>query len=600
MTMWRALFQEVVAHRWRCTSWCGAVLVLGISSALLAFLVGPLLRVIFGGESLSWSPLLHATWGPPPDLDQVRSYLPWLIGGVALIKALSFYCERVTRGMIVRQTGRSLRIHLMRWALALSEDQRRALGQDEVRARLTVDVERVERWLESGGAALIRDGLQVILLAMSAIMVSGWAGVIIMSVYPVLILPIIWASRRLKRAARQEISSAHQLGRWAAYVEAHLSRAQAQNQGDTLMDALTQQHGNLERAQSRLAHLQGVAPSFTELSVSWVIAGSLAGFILGLESGWWSAEELMSLFVCILMLYAPVKSLGRAQQQWVTGRVALERVLVSTTSSASQRRSQTTQALKLNCFQPVRGETLQGQPLSAQIVRGELVALVGANGAGKSSVVMAIAGLVPAQGELWVQGEGGEWCLAKSQDEKSDESDERRDEERWRRYDINHINWAAQPPKIFAHELQALCHRSKTDPHSITADLLRGLSLDLDALRIPQSDSASEREPPEVSYWDWFQELSSGERQRLALVTALTQPADIILLDEPEAHLDDQGMRVLVSTLRELSAERIVIIATHSEALLTSCDQVIRLRRDGMTSDAEQRTDADQNVETIS
>ena len=183
--------------------------------------------------------------------------------------------------------------------LNLSEDERRALGQDEVRARLTVDVERVERWLEYGGASLIRDGLQVVLLSISAVMVSGWAGMMIMSVYPVLIAPIIWASRRLKRAARQEISSAHQLGRWSAYAEAHISRAQAQNQSHALLSALTEQHHHLERAQARLAHLQGAAPSFTELSVSWVIAGSLAGFMWGLDREWWSAEELMSLFVCI-------------------------------------------------------------------------------------------------------------------------------------------------------------------------------------------------------------------------------------------------------------------------------------------------------------
>ena len=141
--MWWSLFEEFTVRRWIVCWWGGAVLVLGCSSALLAFLVGPLLRVIFGGEALSWSPLLHTMWGPPPTLLQVKASLPWLISIVALVKAISFYGERVIRGIVVRQVGRALRIRLMRWAIDLSEDERRALGQDEVRARLTVEADIV-------------------------------------------------------------------------------------------------------------------------------------------------------------------------------------------------------------------------------------------------------------------------------------------------------------------------------------------------------------------------------------------------------------------------------------------------------------------------
>ena len=51
------------------------------------------------------------------------------------------------------------------------------------------------------------------------------------------------------------------------------------------------------------------------------------GFTWGLDHAWWSAEELISLFVCIIMLYQPIKSLGRAFQQWSYGQVVLHRCL---------------------------------------------------------------------------------------------------------------------------------------------------------------------------------------------------------------------------------------------------------------------------------
>jgi ATP-binding cassette subfamily C protein CydCD len=57
--------------------------------------------------------------------------------------------------------------------------------------------------------------------------------------------------------------------------------------------------------------------------------------------------------------------------------------------------------------------------------------------------------------------------------------------------------------------------------------------------------------------------LSGGERQRLAVARALLSRADVILLDEPTAHLDEETARVLMADLREALADRIVVLVTH-------------------------------------
>ncbi|MGJ9421841.1 ABC transporter ATP-binding protein [Aeromicrobium sp. CF3.5] len=62
--------------------------------------------------------------------------------------------------------------------------------------------------------------------------------------------------------------------------------------------------------------------------------------------------------------------------------------------------------------------------------------------------------------------------------------------------------------------------------------------------------------------------LSSGQRQRAALSVAVVRPWRVLLLDEPERHLDGDGVAIVADLLRDLTGEgRTVAIATHSTVL---------------------------------
>ncbi len=57
--------------------------------------------------------------------------------------------------------------------------------------------------------------------------------------------------------------------------------------------------------------------------------------------------------------------------------------------------------------------------------------------------------------------------------------------------------------------------------------------------------------------------LSGGERQRLAVARTLLARADVVLLDEPTAHLDEDNAARLMARLREALSDRIVVLVTH-------------------------------------
>jgi ATP-binding cassette subfamily C protein CydD len=73
--------------------------------------------------------------------------------------------------------------------------------------------------------------------------------------------------------------------------------------------------------------------------------------------------------------------------------------------------------------------------------------------------------------------------------------------------------------------------------------------------------------------------LSGGQIQRIALARAFLKPADIILLDEPTAHLDDANKQALLDVIETLFKDKTVIIATHDDAVIRRMHRQVRLQQ---------------------
>jgi lipoprotein-releasing system ATP-binding protein len=74
--------------------------------------------------------------------------------------------------------------------------------------------------------------------------------------------------------------------------------------------------------------------------------------------------------------------------------------------------------------------------------------------------------------------------------------------------------------------------------------------------------------------------LSGGEQQRVAVARALVMEPDVLLADEPTGDLDEQTAQALHDLLRGIHVERGItsLIATHNPRLASACDRVLRLQ----------------------
>jgi ATP-binding cassette subfamily C protein CydD len=69
--------------------------------------------------------------------------------------------------------------------------------------------------------------------------------------------------------------------------------------------------------------------------------------------------------------------------------------------------------------------------------------------------------------------------------------------------------------------------------------------------------------------------LSAGEKQRVAIARVLLRDAPLLLLDEPDANLDAEGVALVGDVLREESRKRMVVFAAHDPLLLARADRLV-------------------------
>jgi ABC-type multidrug transport system fused ATPase/permease subunit len=189
--------------------------------------------------------------------------------------------------------------------------------------------------------------------------------------------------------------------------------------------------------------------------------------------------------------------------------------------------------------------------LSLTIPCGQMVALVGASGSGKSSVLNLLLRLYePSSGQILVDGvELGE---------------------------LNVAQWRAQIGLV--DQETVLFHQSVADNLRFGAPGADQQTLE-QAARLTQAYDFIQALPQgwRTEIGDRGYRLSGGERQRLAWSRALLRQPSLLLLDEATSQLDSQTERLIQQALDDLRAQRTVIVVAHRLSTVIHADQIFVL-----------------------
>ena len=201
-------------------------------------------------------------------------------------------------------------------------------------------------------------------------------------------------------------------------------------------------------------------------------------------------------------------------------------------------------------FQHVSFSYEKGRPvlqdISLRIETGEAVGLIGANGAGKSTFMKLVLGLLEGEGKI----------LADGLEVRRDTLSEIRRKTGFvlQNSDNQMFMPTVYEDMIFA-PLNYMLSREETDQR-VDAVLSR---LGLESLKHRHNHK-----------------ISGGEKRMAAIATILAMEPETILMDEPTSALDPYNRRIVINTIRELTQTR--LIASHDlDMILDTCSRVILL-----------------------
>lgn len=187
--------------------------------------------------------------------------------------------------------------------------------------------------------------------------------------------------------------------------------------------------------------------------------------------------------------------------------------------------------------------------INLSINKNEVCALVGRNGAGKSTFIHSLLGLIPIKkGEILING------------------NKRKNNKRWK-------NEIAYLPEKF------MLYPSLTGYENIIF-FAQGGTGKVDAAKIEKNLRA-------VGLWEdrsmAIKGYSKGMLQRLGLAVTLYQDSDILILDEPTSGIDPLGRKEILEVLHSLSGKTILLSSHHLDEIRQICTHVAFLDNGKMT-----------------
>ncbi|MGO4187302.1 thiol reductant ABC exporter subunit CydD [Pseudarthrobacter sp. TAF60_1] len=441
--------------------------------------------------------------------------------------------------------------------------------------------------LAVGGSAL----LATTLVASAALPAVATAAALSLIVAPAAAL---WGDRQ--SATAEQRLRAGVLRRTSAALDAR-AELHANGIAATVLDALRSEDRTATKASQRSAWAEGLGQAITVAACG---TAALAAAVLTAPQVIAGAMEPATAAVMVLLqlaLVEPYAAMTTAVRQYPALRAVMRRVAESGVLDAGAAESTETEGTEaeaadgdglydvpprpggapgvelsnLAAAWPGGGTVFSG--MSATAGPGGWLAVTGPSGAGKSTLLAVLLGfLPPAAGKAAVTGTAA-WC---PQEAHLFDSTLRG----------NLLLGLPAPAPVPAGGTEA--GPDDSPAHGTVASAARDaeLAAALDAVglnalvsRLP--DGLDTRIGPGGSF------LSGGERQRLAVARTILTGAEVILLDEPTAHLDAEAGREMLADLRTGLRDRTVVMVTHNPADIDPADTVLDLSAASLTGFAD-------------
>ncbi|HEX9050198.1 MAG TPA: ABC transporter transmembrane domain-containing protein [Anaeromyxobacter sp.] len=567
MRTYLRLFRFALPYRWRLAAALACMGVLALATAAYVNLLGPTLSFLFTGSTGSVQSLsrIAPRWldvdGFLAHIDRARmlAVLPLIIVAVSAVKGIAYFGQSYLMATASQRMTADMRRALFDKVVRLPPAFHAKRHSGDLIARFSADVGTVQLAISEAVATYLRDGLTVVVMLVNCFVLDWKLSLVSFGAIPATLVPVIRISKRLRRSTGDSVATVGRISEIALEAVAGIRVIQSFCAEAWESERFAAANRRWLKFERRIARVRSFSSPLMEVMAAVGLAAAIwwvGGLILSrqLEPG-----KFFSFIAAVMLLYQPVKMLGRVGQTAILGAVSGQRIfeIIDAESTVPDRGTvrlpPLARAIRYEgvSFSYDDRPVLRG--LDLEIRRGEVVALVGPSGGGKTT----IANLLPRFWDVT----GGRITF--------DGVDVRDATQASLRAQIAIVG---QETVLFNDTVGANIAYGRADVSQ--EDVER-------AARVAQAHEFITRLPQ--GYGTPVGErgvlLSGGQRQRIAIARAVLKNAPVLVLDEATSALDAESEREVQRALDAMMAERggrdrSTLVIAHRLSTIRNADRI--------------------------
>ncbi len=473
--------------------------------------------------------------------------------GQAVFSFLSLYSMKTLGLKVVR----NIRDRLYRNLIHQSIDFLSKARTGDLVSRISNDIEKIKLAVAETLAVYIRETLTLVGL-LAVVFYQDWEmATLSLVLIPVAAVPLVYFGRKVKKRGLQSQETIGDLGNFMSESAMGNKIVKAYNMEEFEINKFRQLNQKHFRINAKIALAYSLAAPVMDIIGGLVAAGLFAVGMNRIARGTLSPGQFTSFLTALFMMYAPIKRLSTAHNDFQQGKAGWERVrqIITTENPIRDR----TSAVELKS---IRGEVefknihfaynpevpvLKNISFLAQ--PNEMVALVGASGSGKTTIMNLLLRFYhPESGEIFIDGRDIRSITLKSLRE--------------------HIGLVTQDVFLFNDTIMnnIAYGRKKYLPEDVQRAAAVARAADFIAeLPLQYETVVGER--------GIF--LSNGQRQRISIARAVLKQPRILIFDEATSSLDSESEKLIQEAMDDVMKNRTTFVIAHRLSTIIEADRIL-------------------------